>query len=167
MPTNPSHNSLNIFVLDKDPQYAAEYHCDKHIPKMIVETGQLLSAAHHLHNSKNCASMYKLTHKGHPCTKWTADSTANYEWLYQLFTGLSHQFLLRRGKQHKSWVTLKNLLKDSPSIDCTVPTPFAQAMPDDYKHTDPVVAYRTYYIKDKTFATWTWPNSRKPYWYTV
>jgi hypothetical protein len=34
---------VNIFVLDADPQKAAQYHCDKHVVKMVLETAQLLS----------------------------------------------------------------------------------------------------------------------------
>lgn len=34
---------MNIFYLDTDPVKAAEYHCDKHVVKMILETAQLLS----------------------------------------------------------------------------------------------------------------------------
>ena len=35
-------------------------------------------------------------------------------------------------------------------------TPFYQAMPDEYKHDDPVVAYRRYYQNEKAyFAKWT------------
>jgi len=29
---------MNIFVLDYNPKKAAEYHCDKHVVKMILET---------------------------------------------------------------------------------------------------------------------------------
>jgi hypothetical protein len=28
---------MNIFYLDKDPKKAAEYSCDKHVVKMILE----------------------------------------------------------------------------------------------------------------------------------
>ena len=42
-------------------------------------------------------------------------------------------------------------------------TPFAQAMPDEYKNVDPVIAYRTYYINDKKdFATW---KNKVPDWW--
>ena len=37
---------MNIFFLDKDPIIAAQYHCDKHCVKMILEYAQLLSTAH-------------------------------------------------------------------------------------------------------------------------
>jgi len=34
---------MNIFYLDSNPQKCAEYHCDKHVVKMILESAQLLS----------------------------------------------------------------------------------------------------------------------------
>ena len=33
---------MNIFVLDKDPEIAAQMACDKHVVNMIVETAQML-----------------------------------------------------------------------------------------------------------------------------
>jgi len=39
---------MNLFYLDEDPAFAAEMHCDKHVVKMILEYGQLLSTAHRL-----------------------------------------------------------------------------------------------------------------------
>jgi len=39
---------LNIFVLDPCPWQAAKQHCDKHVVKMILEYGQMLSTAHRL-----------------------------------------------------------------------------------------------------------------------
>jgi hypothetical protein len=39
---------MNIFVLDTSPVLAAQYQCDKHVVKMIVESAQMLSTAHRL-----------------------------------------------------------------------------------------------------------------------
>ena len=33
---------MNIFVLDKNPKKAAEYHCNKHVVKMILESCQMV-----------------------------------------------------------------------------------------------------------------------------
>ena len=43
---------MNIFVLDKNPIKAAQQHCDKHVVKMIVESGQMLSTAHRILDGK-------------------------------------------------------------------------------------------------------------------
>ena len=37
---------MNIFVVDEDPRVAAKSLCDKHVVKMIVESGQMLSTTH-------------------------------------------------------------------------------------------------------------------------
>ena len=41
---------MNIFYLSEDPVDCALAHCDKHVVKMILEYGQLLSTAHRLHD---------------------------------------------------------------------------------------------------------------------
>ena len=33
---------MNIFILDRDPKVCAQYHCDKHVVKMILETAQMI-----------------------------------------------------------------------------------------------------------------------------
>lgn len=37
---------MNIFVLDYNVEKCAQYHCDKHVVKMILESCQMLSTAH-------------------------------------------------------------------------------------------------------------------------
>ena len=36
---------MNIFFLDKTPEKSAQYLCDKHVPKMLLESCQMLSTA--------------------------------------------------------------------------------------------------------------------------
>ena len=57
-------------------------------------------------------------------------------------------------------------LYDAPSnIPKGKLTPFAQAMPDQYKDNDPVIAYRQYYIGEKIkFAKWK--NTEEPEWFS-
>ena len=43
-------------------------------------------------------------------------------------------------------------------------TPLAQAMPDEYKHQDPIVAYRRYVINEKHYAKWD-KGRLKPKWW--
>jgi hypothetical protein len=45
------------------------------------------------------------------------------------------------------------------------PTPFAQAMPDEYKREDAVEAYRAYYMGDKAdIAEWNWGTEAPDWW---
>ena len=39
---------MNIFILNDDPVIAAQEQCDKHIPKMVVESAQMLSTTHRM-----------------------------------------------------------------------------------------------------------------------
>ena len=81
---------MNIFVLDRDPEIAGSYHCDKHVLKMIIESAQLLSNSHNLTGKEG---PYRLTHRNHPCTKWVMESIANYRWLVKLGKTLCREIL--------------------------------------------------------------------------
>ena len=160
---------MNIFVLDLDPAVAARMQCDKHVVKMVLESAQMLSAAHRVldgtdtHDSSPFPFL-KITHNNHPCTVWVRQSAANYQWLYDHFKALSDEYTYRYYKLHKSWwklgVALSNLPANIPSGGLT---PFAQAMPDEYKHDDPVVAYRQYYVGEKSKFL-RYRNRRRPAW---
>ena len=56
---------MNIFVLHKNPKKAAQYHHDKHVVKMILESAQMLCSVHWVMGSDGAP--YKLAHKNHPC----------------------------------------------------------------------------------------------------
>ena len=79
---------MNIFVLDEDPQVAAQMMCDKHVVKMIVESAQMLSTAHRVLDGEQYTELsannrrikrwksrhklfeemlYKASFVGHPC----------------------------------------------------------------------------------------------------
>ena len=151
---------MNIFVLDEKVEKCAEYHCDKHVIKMILESAQMLSATVRL-NGHDMG--YKLTHKNHPCTIWARESLSNYNWLVRLTRLLNYEYRYRYDKDvnHKSYDLVKTLpIPDLPDIGLT---PFAQAMPDQYKNKNAVKAYRDYYINEKSsFLTWT--KRKKPKW---
>ena len=139
---------MNIFMLDDEPALAAQYHCDQHVVKMILESAQIMSTVR-----DGAGGLYKPTHKHHPCTVWAGESADNYRWLYDLYVQLGLQYTERFGKIHKS-MALAGLLYDPPDsiADVGFTTP-AQAMPEDLIDPDPVVAYRRYY-KTKSFARW-------------
>lgn len=137
---------MNIFILDNDPKLAAQYHGDKHVVKMITESAQMLCAVLQLNGQP---APYRLTHANHPCTVWARASRSNWVWLRDFSLHLNDEYNHRYGmhKQHKAGEVIKGL--PIPTIPDIGLTPFAQAMPDEYKNDDAVIAYRTYYIKDK------------------
>jgi hypothetical protein len=158
--------NMNIFVLDLDPVKAAEYQCDKHVVKMILETAQLLSSAHHVLNSPHKDRFYKLTHKNHPCAVWTRESASNYGWLYNHFIALCAEYTKRYGKCHKTDREKGFVLAILPHlIESKAMTPFPLCMPDQYKTDDVVESYRNYYKGEKAyFAKW---KNGSPSWWNV
>jgi len=141
---------MNIFVLDKNPHVAAMYACDKHVVKMILESAQMLCSVH-----PEGTAPYKRSFYNHPCTKWVRASSENYDWLIEHARALCTEYTRRYGKVHKSEKVIDWCDANRPELPDVGLTPFAQAMPEDYKNEDAVEAYRTYYRNDKRrFATW-------------
>lgn len=162
---------MNIFVLDTDPEIAAQYHCNKHVIKMILETAQLLCTAHH-EIGTHLIVPYKKTHHNHPCAVWARTSKANYQWLALLGKALCREYTYRMGKTHKTESVIDWCLEHIPKFNTTAMTPFAQAMPDECKRLNAVDAYRAYYCKYKTgfmirgkFVYSTWGPRRPPDWF--
>lgn len=156
---------MNIFVLDESPKIAAQMACDKHVVKMILESAQMLSSVHHRYG--NTAVRYKEAHPKHPCTLWAGDTARNYAWLLAHAMCLCNEYTHRYGKRHKSADLVYGELAVLPfGLRGSVATPFAQAMPEPYKHPHPVIAYRQYYLGEKAhFAKWT--NRDEPLWFTL
>ena len=181
---------MNIFALSPVPEQAAKWHCDKHIPKMIVESGQMLSTAHRILDgtmdrrpSKSGKTMskywelednredilYKAVHVGHPCTVWTMESHSNYKWHYNLFKCLCAEYTHRYNKIHLTEQVLLDILKDPPqNIKRSFMTPFALAMgaePDCIDHSDCIGSYQKFYqTKQKRFAM-KWTKRETPHWF--
>lgn len=154
---------MNIFKLDETPEKSAVMHCDKHCVKMILETAQMLSTCHNYYGSWT-EEMYKPTHKNHPCNKWLIQSSENYNWLYKLFGHLLLEYTKRYNKVHKCQRLFK-LLENNPCPKGEL-TPFAQAMPEQYKSENDIKAYRDYYIGDKAYMA-KWKLGNVPEWFIV
>lgn len=197
---------MNIFVLSTDPREAARDHCDKHVVKMILEYGQMLSTAHRLLDGKltvatddlnrikpkkfwllegeyleveerydedvgavykwvvRNAKMYQVAHVNHPCSVWARENHSNYRWLFDLFEALIAEYARRYGKDHSTSRILPNLFARPRNIPWGNLTPFALAMPEEYKHENAVEAYRHFYVGTKArFAKWK--NTPVPDWF--
>lgn len=186
---------MNLFILHKDPIIAAQMQCDKHVPKMIVESAQMLSTAHRVLDgkltrrpSKSGKTMvkywdlyegqddleaetiyYKAVHVGHPCTQWTMRSSANYDWHYQHFIALCDEYTYRYGKNHKTAVQLGGPLYSKPRNLPEGPlTPFELAMksnPECIALGDPVKAYRAFYQTKQHRFKMVWTKRPVPEWF--
>lgn len=184
---------MNIFVLDKKPETAAKYHCDKHVIKMCIESAQLLSTAHRLLDGSQSTYfsaksnkykkhwllqdvrepiIYKVAHPHHPATKWVMQSSANYNWLYRLFVALCDEYTFRYNKTIKTDLLLRDILANLPAnipvCSSDIVSNFVLAMkssPECMDHSDPIESYRKFYMtKTKRFGM-NWTRRRKPLWF--
>ncbi len=192
---------MNLFILHTDPVIAAKYYCDLHVPKLVVECYQMLGSAVRKHGATD--EQMPLTQKktplvggypNHPVTIWVSMSRDNYRWTIAHALALCSEFQKRFGKEHycangiEILNGLEHLIPETYMADAsggvyqgvglpiekTGMTPFALAMPDEYRPRglmlDPVLnwvrvlkshatgdeavqAYRRYY-HSKTFAEW-------------
>ena len=149
---------MNIFYLDPCPRQSALWHNDRHEVKMILESGQMLSAVLHRHGIED-DRLYKLTHKNHPSTLWAGDSFQHFWWLQELFYWLNEQRMARGKPSHKTYDRLWKLVSSRPVWDLfdvmgNSWTPPPLCMPDEFKtlmHAEPTGdaeashCYRNYY----------------------
>lgn len=161
---------MNIFFLDTDVKRCAEYHCDKHVVKMVLETAQLLCSAHHVidqvtnkYRPSNDQVPYKLAHKNHPCSIWVRESLTNYLYLCELGLALCEEYTYRYGKRHKSQEVIEWCLTNKIKIKDKGFTEPPRAMPEKYKVKDVVQSYRNYYISEKLVFS-KWKGRDKPEW---
>jgi hypothetical protein len=161
---------MNIFALDDSAYFAAMYHCDKHVVKMITETTQILSTACHLlgipERYKLGFTLYRPTHKHRLCVKWAAESRGNFSWLVSLLDGLLLEYDHRFGKPEK-FARARELLPCFMMLEGFIPhdyrTPFVLEMPEDCKGSDPVESYRRYYNEHKSHLH-RWTKRDAPEW---
>ena len=169
---------MNIFVLDLDPVLAARMHCDKHVPKMCVEAAQMMASALRRHGATDeqmpltkSGTPYKGGYAHHPCTVWAGDVRANFDWLAEHALVLCEEYTSRFGKTHACVSPIEQMADMSSKIPRfnsrrKERTPFAQAMPDEYRDDDVVKAYRAYY-HSKQFAKWEKGTPAPDWWQGV
>ena len=167
---------MNIFVLHRDPTKAARMHCDKHVPKMVVEAAQMMASALRRHGTTDeqmpltkAGTPYKGGYAHHPCTVWAGNGRHNFHWLWRYAAELCNEYLHRFGKVHACAEPIKVMWHLMSIIPPGRRTDFALAMPDEYRpdpddlygdetvyharHREAVKAYRRYY-HSKQFAKW-------------
>jgi len=162
---------MNIFVLDTDPSVAAQYHCDLHVSKMIMESIHMMK----VYVNSVIDKPYFMTKKGkpvkgyrnHPCTTWIFESKAHFRWLCDLVIALNDEWQIRYNHNHDhgslaEFSKIQELAYAADDWDTDEFLGWATALPDSiYPHdrivsdSDIVTLYRKYYIEHKThFASW-------------
>jgi hypothetical protein len=154
---------MNIFALSLNPRQAAQWHCDRHVVKMLLESTQLLWTAQHVTwgdrldlasapTTRSGRQGYRPTHKNHPCAIWIRTTLANYMWLCALAAALAEEYHYRypTAPAHACEVHVTWLTAHPPPLPPGALTWPALAMPVEYKISpNPTTCYRAYYLGDK------------------
>ena len=160
---------MNAFILDRCPVKAANSLCDKHAVKMVLETAQMLSTAARYCGARfplpvNYDGLYKSTHLNHPCSVWARSTRENFHWLLLHGDAMGHEYSRRYGRVHKSSLVIQRARDFMRFVPKGELTPFALAMPEEYKTDCPVESYRSYYIAEKKRIA-VWAHSETPAWW--
>jgi len=168
---------MNIFAVDDDPCLSATSLPDKHIVKMPLECCQMLAVVYSpwyhsigkvLKGDGQPYETEKGAFRNHPCTKWVAESDDNIQWLIQHGISLSEEYKYRYGKVHTCHKTLMlaGLMYQSGCPERH--TPFARAMPDEWKYDESISTFEAYqrYISSKPWVPTNYLRvpERKPSW---
>jgi len=165
---------MNIFFLDKDPVKSAQMCVDRHCVKMVLELYQQLGSALRRHGATDndmpltkSGNPLKGAYPNHPCTLWCGDSRENFKWASNHAIALAEEYTWRYGKTHACEAGIHKMANMRNMIPEGKMTPPAQAMPEEYRNEDPVVAYRDYYFYDKRLSidcSWNKTRSSPEWW---
>ena len=176
---------MNLFFLDTDPQKCAEYHCDKHVVKMLLEIVQMLFTAHHILGTDKELLAYKpIKNIKHPMCIWICINVENYNYSVQLALCLAQEYTYRYSKVHSCEKHAKWLSENIPcfnnyevnySVKAFISkntignlTQVPLCMPEDsLSDFDTIKSYRKYYlIHKKYFARWTFREIPRWFYYS-
>jgi len=162
---------MNLFILSLIQKEIAQFMMDKHVSKILLEAVQMLCSAKRILDPEDPINdqIYKLAHKNHPVTIWCRKSKENFLWTLDLVDALHDEWKFRydhpENKIHKSYLVAQLLREHLPeTFEEKGLTPFAQAMPEQYKSDDAVMSYRNYYMSEKQNIA-TWKKREKPDWF--
>jgi hypothetical protein len=168
---------MNLFILSLIQKEIAQFMMDKHVSKILLEAVQMLCTAKRVLDPEDyiCSQLYKLAHKNHPVTIWCRKSKANFIWTLDLIEELHNEWQFRYGhpdtKFHKAYlmsIILKENIPADDKFELIGLTPFAQAMPQQYKNEDAILAYRNYYMSPEKQIIASWNKKReRPDWYRL
>jgi hypothetical protein len=169
---------MNLFILSLIPTEAAEAYMDKHVSKILLEAVQMLCTAMHVLVPDTLIKdqIYKIAHLNHPVSIWVRTSRDNFIWTLDLVEALHEEWRFRYDhpidKFHRSYVVAQLIRSHAPQ-DHLFPcpraglTPFALAMPDEYKTQNAVDSYRAYYMSPEKRRIAAWKKHRPaPEWYS-
>jgi len=167
------YDDVNIFFTHLNPTIAAEFCCDAHVRKMVLESTQLLANAYYLPNAthapppKSDGTPYKPAHQKHPCAVWAVDDFKQWDWLRVHAYGLAKEYEFRFGSLHACWHALNYMTEHLPTPWMSNKVFLAPplAMPEEFRSrvTSPLGCYRKY-IREAKRHLHKWTKRAPPFW---
>ena len=175
---------MNIFCTNDDPIISAQELCDQHCrSKMQIESAILLQHCFSNETLKFAPPTKKGTPRksgkgyfNHPCSVWTRESKANFEWLVEhaleMFNERDYRWPKSSAHFTKTFIQwCKDNVDKADHCKDTKLTPFAIAINPEskckqikgFEQLPTVDKYKLYIQHDKPFATWS--KRFKPSWY--
>jgi len=159
---------MQIFILHKDVNINAQFYVDKHVVKILTELCQIISTVYrkNVPDSWIPDFIFKSTHEKHPCVLWCGKNISNFCYCIELAEALYNEYQYRYNKpeKHTRAKQIINYFKMViPSLPCEPISPFAQAIPEQYKSDDAIESYREYYRKEKRHL-FKWTKRPIPEW---
>ncbi len=180
---------MNVYALDENPAFAARYHCDQHISKMLLEAAQVLSGVVHERAKREVHTISSYLDESHgrkqrvwtwhgvriygpassPWVDWAMEQQANTEWLIRLAHELNEETLSRFG--HPAYavnevvrnITVRLEFLQLPRANRST---FPMVLPARIAALglSPVQSYRLHYASTKR-AIAKWRNTPPPPWW--
>lgn len=161
---------MNIFATDINTTTCASYHVDSHIVKMPTELAQMVSFVYY-HQDLWDSSIPQLlmqfskSHDNHPCSLWIRENISNFYWTCELGIKLIEEYRYRYNseKHQRCLLIFEWALNNMPELNIQCMTPFALAMPEEFKVDCCIESYRNFYRFDKAHLH-KWTKRDKPEW---
>jgi hypothetical protein len=140
-------------------------------PIKIAAAQKLLNIPEHMESApkRKCADEpgFRPVHLHHPCTVWVRTNLSNYMWLTELALAIAEEYEYRfstngKSRTHSCKAHAQWLQANPPPLPEGPRTPFALAMPDEYKMSDPVASYINFYSGSKKERGLTTYTRREP-----
>jgi hypothetical protein len=159
-------DDVNIFFTHLNPTIAAEFCCDAHVRKMLVESTQMLANVYHMEGatvpppSRADGAPYAKSHWNHPCAVWVREDFKHFDWLRVHAYGLLNEWKLRFKTPHACEAALNYMTYNLPTPWLTTNTFLCPplAMPEEFRSrvASPIGSYRNYIRRAKQHLhTWT------------
>ena len=161
---------MNIFGIDTDTTSCATYHTDRHTIKMPLETAQMVSFVYYHKDLwdgevPNLLMNFSAGHDKHPCSLWLRENLVNFLWTCEFGIKLIEEYRFRYDSQkhERCKMIFEWSLDNLPNLPVAEFTPFAKAMPEEYKVDCSIESYRNYYKLGKS-ELHQWTKRNKPEW---